>query len=212
MLKVSVFREPELSGEYVVAGDGTVNFPLLGRVPVEGKTVAEIEKHIEAFLAKDYLVNPSLSVRVAEYRSQQVQLLGAVMKPGSYALRGPTTVLEIISQGGGIDPREGGAKVVVLRPRKGKEGEDQFFTVNLNVLLRGADLSANIPLQGDDTVYVPRADSIFVFGQVKNPGPYKIQDRKVTLAEAVSLAGGLTRLAAPNRTRVVRLEGGTERV
>ena len=211
VLKVGIYREPDLSGDYVIAGDGTINFPLLGHVRVEGKTVSEIEKQLETQLAKDYLVNPSVSVRVGEYRSQQIQLLGAVKKPGTYTLRGPTTLLEIISQAGGIDPREGGSKVIVLRPRKGKEGEDLYFTVNLDLLLKGADLSANIPLHRNDTVYVPKADSIFIFGQVKSPGPYKIQ-KKITLAEAISMAGGLTRLAAANRTRVVRIEGGTERV
>ncbi|MFQ5912861.1 MAG: polysaccharide biosynthesis/export family protein, partial [Nitrospinota bacterium] len=212
VLKVTVYRETELSGEFVVAGDGSINYPLLGRVRVEGLTVAQIEKRVETLLAKDYLVNPSLSVKVAEFRSQQIQLLGAVMKPGTYALRGPTTLIEIISQGGGIDPGEGGSKVVVLRPRREKGGEDQFFTVDLNVLLKEADLSENLLLGGNDTVFVPRAGSIFIFGQVKKPGPYKIQERQVTLTEAISMAGGLTRIAAANRTRVVRIEGRKERV
>lgn len=212
VLRITVYREAELSGEFAVAGNGAINYPLLGRVPVEGQTISQIESILETLLAKDYLLNPSLSVKVAEYRSQQVQLLGAVRKPGTYALRGPTTVLEIISEGGGVDPGEGGSKVVVLRRRSGREEDDQFFTVDLNVLLKGADLSENLVLHGNDTVFVPRADTIFVFGQVKSPGPYKIMDRQVTLAEAISMAGGLTRIASANRTRVIRFEGGAERV
>lgn len=212
VLKITVYRESELSGEFAVSGDGAINYPLLGRVPVAGQTISQIESRLEALLAQDYLVNPSLSVKVAEYRSQQIQLLGAVRKPGTYALRGPTTVLEIISEGGGVDSGEGGSKVVVLRPRSGRDADDQFFTVDLNVLLKGADLSENLVLHGNDTVFVPRADTVFVFGQVKSPGPYKIADRQVTLAEAISMAGGLTRIASANRTRVIRFEGGAERV
>ncbi len=88
----------------------------------------------------------------------------------------------------------------------------QHITIDLKRLLTEGDLSLNIVLQDKDTVFIPQADQIFVFGEVKSPGPYRLREKSVSVVEAISMAGGLTRLAAPNRTRIVRVEDGVEHV
>ena len=72
-------------------------------------------------------------------------------------------------------------------------------------------MTQNIVLKNQDTIFVPQADQIFVFGEVSRPGPYKLQTQNISVVEAITMAGGPTRLAAPNRTRIVRVENGKER-
>ncbi len=221
ILGISVYEEPDLTKTLRVSTNGTISFPLLGDLHVAGLTAVKVEKKLEGLLREGYLVNPQVSVMVKEYHSKEVFILGAVNKPGAYPLKRESTLLEVISRAGGILKKTeyelAGNSLILLRPGPSgeAEGNDQkgvkYFRVDLKRLTEGGDVSLNMVVQANDTIFIPRADTVFVFGQVKNPGAYKMVEKGMTVLEAVTMAGGLTRLAAASRTRVIRAEGGDEK-
>ncbi len=212
MLKIIVFEEAELSSEGIrVSNDGFITFPLIGRVRVEGMTAYQAERELTRLLKTKYLVNPQVSVYLKEYASKVVNVLGAVKNSGTIPLKGPSTLLEVLGLAGGVNTDEAGQTLTILRRVPGKLGVKNI-TINLDRLLKEGDLSQNIALQNKDTIFIPQADQIFVFGEVTKPGPYKLRANEVSVVEAITMAGGPTRLAAPNRTRIVRVENGKERV
>jgi polysaccharide export outer membrane protein len=210
VLKITVYEEPELSSDETrVSNDGFITFPLIGRIRVEGMTTGQIERDITRRLKKDYLVNPQVSVHLKEFASKVVNVLGAVRDRGAIPLQSASTLLEVLGRAGGVNIEEAGQTLTILRPLPGKRGVKNI-TVDLDRLLKKGDMTQNIVLQNQDTVFVPQADQIFVFGEVSRPGPYKLQAQNISVVEAITMAGGPTRLAAPNRTRVVRVENGKE--
>ena len=212
VLKIVVFEEAELSSEGIrVSNDGFITFPLIGRVRVEGLTAYQVERRLSRLLKKDYLVNPQVSVHLKEYASKVVNVLGAVKNSGTIPLKGPSNLLEVLGLAGGVNTDEAGQTLTILRRVPGKLGVKNI-TINLDRLLKEGDLSQNIALQNKDTIFIPQADQIFVFGEVSKPGPYKLRANEVSVVEAITMAGGPTRLAATNRTRIVRVQGGKERV
>jgi polysaccharide export outer membrane protein len=207
VLRVAVYGHEDLTRLAVVAPDGQMPFPLIGQVAAVGLTPTELEGRLRDLLARDYLVDPQVTVAVQEYRSQRVFVLGEAEKPGTYALTGRSTLLDILSQAGGPG-RSAGRQVVVVRfPRSegpvtpGAAGSTTF-RVNLKRLLDG-DASENIPLENGDTVYVPKQVSFFVLGEVKKPGAYAFE-KDTSALEAITIAGGFSERAAPSVAKILR--------
>jgi len=203
VLKITVFGEPDLERSVRVAADGSISYPLVGRVEVVGLTPSELEDKLGKLLGDSYLVNPQVSVAVLEYNSQKVYVLGAVKEPGYYDLKGPTTILEIISRAGGIT-NEGGKNIIITI--KNSDGQAEVKVVDRDKLLSKGEVSLDVPVKGGDVVYIPRAEEVYVLGEVKKPGAVPYQEN-LTLLQAVSVAGGLTDQAAPRRTRIIRAQG-----
>jgi polysaccharide biosynthesis/export protein len=207
VLKITVWGHDDLSRPVVVSADGTFQFPLIGDVRVAGLTPGAIEILLRDLLEKDYLVNPQVSVSVQEYRSQRVFVLGEVEKPGTYAMTGQTTLLDVLSQAGGPGKNAGRQVVVVRFPTSegpvtpGAAGSVTLRS-NLKRLLDGEG-KENIALQNGDTVFVPKLTSFFVLGEVLRQGAYAIEKETSTL-EAVTLAGGFTDRAAPGGAKILR--------
>jgi len=208
LLDITVFEESDLTKRVKVTEDGYITFPLLGQIKVDGLTTSQIEKKLEKLLSEGYLVNPQVSVMVKYFGSRKVSVLGCVEKPGTYSLTSRTTILEAISKAGGLDMEEKFTNVVLIRPNpKGADSEMTTTTINLNKLLKGKDTSLNIEVKNKDTIIIPRFDTVFVFGQVRHPGAV-VMEKDITIVEAIALAGGFTRLASENRTRVIRVVDG----
>lgn len=208
VLDISVYEEKDLTKRVRVSEEGYITFPLLGQVKVSGLTTAQIEKKLTKLLEKDYLVNPQVQVMVKSFESRKVSVLGAVKQPGSYSLIGRTTIVEAISKAGGLDMEEKWKNAVLLRPnQKGDQKEITSITLDLEKLLKGGDTSLNLEVRDKDTIFIPRADTVFVYGQVKYPQAIKLE-KDLTIVEAIALAGGFTRLASQNRTRVIRVVDG----
>jgi polysaccharide export outer membrane protein len=215
IIKITVYEEPDLTKAVRVTRNGMISFPLLGNIEVAGLTVTDLERKLTRLLAKDYLVNPQVSVFIEEYHSKKVFVLGAVNKPGSYELTGEATVLEMISRAEGIT-EEGGNSLVLLRAKVDpgiqlSQMDAEPIVIDLEKLLIQGDISQNITVQDGDVIHIPKADSIFVFGEVKNPGSFKLDEKTITVMQAVTMAGGLTRIAAPRNTKIIRVEGGKEK-
>lgn len=215
LLKIQVWDHPDLEREVHVSREGEFSYPLIGKVHAKGLTVLELERDITRRLRKGYIVNPQVTVTVKEYHSKKVFVLGEVVNRGTYSLTGQTTLLEILAKAGGPAP-EAGKEVIVARPRnhvrkdnptpleEAREGE--VIGLNLQKLMDG-DISQNIYLQHGDTIYVSNAQYYYVFGQVNNPGKYVLQ-KGTTVLKAITIAGGVTKVAAVNRTKVLREKEG----
>ena len=225
VLSIQVYEEKDLSRESVrVTADGYITFPLIGRLKVAEKTTSEIEKLIAKELAaKDYLLDAHVSVMVAKYEGRKFSVLGAVTSPGLYPLQAQERVLDGISKAGGIaiarstDAKQQEAQaqegMVIRTLHPGKDDEKKIaITFDLQGLLKGKDQQANILLMEKDVVYIPSADYFYIIGEVKTPGSYAFNKKDITIAEAVSMAGGFTRIAARNSTRIVRVEKGVEKI
>lgn len=216
VLEISLFNQPELSGRYTVETDGAFSFPLIGRVVAAGRTVEQLEETLQTRLLDGYFRNPRVTVAVAEYRSQRVFVVGEVRSPGAYPLAAETSLIEILALAGPT-PTASGAAVVVRaggRTPAGNGGEprraDNADTVRVNLRdLEGGDLSRNVLLRDGDTVFVPRAEVVYVFGEVREPGSYPIQEG-MTVLQALSLAGGSTEFAALNRLTIMRVVDGEQ--
>jgi len=220
VLSIAVYGEAAMTGKYTVGNDGELTFPLLGRVKAAGLTVRAIEADLRARLAEGLLKNPQVTVEVAEYRSQRVFVIGEVAKPGAIPLTGGTTLLEALAGAGALTDRAGG-DLLLLRPSAptrdsgpvlpGAPGVTEVRRVNIQELQVGA-VSDNSRLVSGDTIFVPRAETIDVIGQVNNPGQYTME-KGLSVLRAISMAGGVTRLGSINRVKIIRIVNGkkTER-
>jgi len=126
VLDISVFKVPELARTVEVAESGTINFPPVGEVSVVGKTVRDIEHDLAKKLEAGYLRSPQVTVSVKEFNSQRVTVEGAVMKPGVHALKGKTTLLQLIAMSGGIDRDVSDSTVVLFRNADGQRHATKF--------------------------------------------------------------------------------------
>ena len=216
VLTIQVFDQADLGGKYTVETDGTFSFPLIGRVTAGGMTLRALEGELKAKLADGYFRNPQVTVAVEQYRSQRVFVMGEVRAPGPVPLTGGMTLIEALSRAGSTMPTASGELAVVRAPQGAKgpllpnqQTGTEVFRASIRDLESGA-LSQNIDLRDGDTIFVPRAETAYVFGQVKNPGGYALQ-KDTTVLQALSLAGGVTENGAMNRVRIVRIVAGNKK-
>lgn len=215
VLMIQVF-DTEIAGKYTVEADGTFSFPLIGRITASGRTLREFEDDLKKRLADGYFRNPQVSVAVDQYKSQQIFVMGEVRVPGAVPLTGGMLLVEALARAGSTLPSASGEVVVVRAPQHpagpvlpNQDGAAEIFRASIRELEAGS-LQQNIELQDGDTLYVPRAETAYVFGQVKSPGAYPIQ-KDMTVLQALSLAGGATEHAALNRIKIVRMENGEKK-
>ena len=215
VLTIQVFDQADLGGKYAVETDGTFSFPLIGRVKAGGMTLRAFESELKARLADGYFKNPQVTVAVEQYRSQRVFVMGEVRAPGPVPLTGGMTLIEALSRAGSTLPTSSGELAVVRGQgakgpvMPGQESGTEVFRASIRQLESGS-LAENIDLRDGDTIFVPRAETAYVFGQVKNPGGYALQ-KDTTVLQALSLAGGVTENGAMNRVRIVRIIAGNKK-
>lgn len=216
VLNITVYEEKDLSREAVrVSADGYLSFPLIGRLMVDNLTTSEIEKLISLKLAEgQYLLDAHTSVMVTEYRSKRFLVLGAVKNPGSYPLQARERVLDAISRAEGVSSDQAGKKGMIIRTEDPNTTKEHKIVINLDLqgLLKGRDQVSNLFLRDKDVLFIPKAEYFYIIGEVKEPGSYALTDREITLVEAISMAGGFTPIAARNRTRIIRVEDGVEKI
>lgn len=151
-LLVSVWREEALQKEVRVLPDGSITFPLAGRVEVVGLSTPEVEARVAAKLKK-YLPDPVVTVAITAADGNQVYVLGKVIRPGAVTLVSPeTTVLQMLSQVGGLDRFADGNSIRVLR--HSPQG-NRILPVRYDDLVKGNQLDSNVVLMPGDTILVP---------------------------------------------------------
>lgn len=151
LIQVSVWGEDKLQKESLVLPDGSITYPLAGRVEVVGLTSVEAEKRIAEKL-KAYLPDPQVSVIIANIEGNRAHVLGKVLKPGPVLMTGPMTVLEALSIAGGLDKFANISNIKVIRNTP--QGQ-KSIPVHYDRLIQGQGLESNIVLNVGDTIVVP---------------------------------------------------------
>lgn len=150
-LNISVWGEETLQKEAIVLPDGSITFPLAGRVDVVNASAGEVEKRITEKL-KTYLPDPQVTVVVSSIKGNQIFILGKVVKPGPVLMTGPMTVMQALSLAGGFNKFADLDAIKVLRNGKGGQ---VAIPVNYNKLIKGQNLKSNLLLTAGDTILVP---------------------------------------------------------
>ncbi|HKY32636.1 MAG TPA: polysaccharide biosynthesis/export family protein, partial [Candidatus Polarisedimenticolia bacterium] len=160
VLQVDVFGHEELNKTLKVSPRGSINFPMIGPVKADGRTVDDIASEITERLAADYLHDPRVSVSVWEYLSQWVNVMGEVSQPGRYPLTGPTRLIDALSQAGGLTERAGGEILVMRRPEEvDPASAGEVFKVDVKALFGGDGDKLNVKLRTGDVIHVIPGDS-----------------------------------------------------
>ncbi|MGB9122172.1 MAG: polysaccharide biosynthesis/export family protein [Candidatus Angelobacter sp.] len=151
IIRVNVWKEPEVSQTAVVRTDGNISLPLINEVKVSGMTPIQIQNMVAEKL-KGFLNNPQVTVTVIEIRSKRAFITGEVARPGTYSLNAQTTILQLIAQAGGFTPFAKKDSIVVLRTEDGRQSRLKF---KYNEVVQGKKTDQNIALHPGDTVVVP---------------------------------------------------------
>lgn len=238
VIDVVVLGQPTLSGDFVLDKDGGISYPLIGRVEASGLSPVDLAKKLQALLGAGFIRRPEVSVRVKEYRSRPVLVLGEVVRPGIYSLKGDRSVLTTLSEAGGLTA-SAGHEFLVARPPEGSEAIaiDQFSSMPLvpglsdAVRLPDADSLPPGAIKGSDVfrasfrelmkgnaeqnVILEGGDIVFVprAAQVFVTGqaarPAAFKYVDgMTVQDALQLAGGISERGSLKRLKIVRFEGG----
>ena len=194
VIKVSVYDHPDLLLETQLADDGSINFPLIGKVNLDGLTFSAAEASIAQKLdAGGFVRKPQVNILVSEYRSQRISVIGEVNRPGRYPLDSKTTLVDMVANAGGISAM-GSDTIVLIRDNTRQE-------FNIPKLMANAEQS--IALKAGDQLYIPRMQQVYVYGEVLRPGAYRLEP-KMTVMQALSLAGGFTPKASHRSIQIQR--------
>lgn len=151
-LEIGVFGHADLSKIFEVREDGTIDFPLIGDVPVAGKPLPQIGQEVKRALGKDYVVDPQVSVNVREYGSQWVTVMGEIRTPGRHLLRRNMRLIDLLAEAGGLTAFANRRQIEILRAAN--NDLRQKLLVNLKEVEDGK--TADFSLLASDVVIVPR--------------------------------------------------------
>jgi polysaccharide export outer membrane protein len=191
LVAVSVYGSPELTRNVRVSGDGTIRLPMLPRpIEVAGLMPAAVEaKIVEALTVAQILVDPAVTVVIAEYHSRPISVAGAVRRPLTFQVTQKTTLLEALTRAEGLNA-DAGTEILVTRA-------NVVERIAVKDLMEGSDPALNLTLEGGEVVRVPEMGRIFVVGNVRKPGAFRLEDEGgMTVLKALALAEGLSPFSA----------------
>jgi len=202
LIAVSVYDAPELSRTIRVGADGMIRLPMLKQlIKAEGLFPADLETAIaQALRDEQILVDPFVTVTIAEYHSRPISVSGAVRMPLVFQAEGPISLLEAIARAQGLS-ESAGPEVLVSRTQPGPDGTPVTLTrrITVRTLVNEADPAVNIKLTGGEEIRVPEVSKIYVVGNIKKPGAYRVQDgSETTVLQMLALSEGLEPFAAKN--------------
>jgi len=206
-IKVQVFQNPDLTIETRVSESGIITYPLIGAVPLGGLSVAAAEKKIaDALQSGGFIQKPQVNIALLQIRGNQVSVLGQVARPGRFPLETINTRLSDMLANAGGATAAGDDVVVVTGVRDGKVFRKEIDIPSIFLNDKGQD---NLLLQGGDTIYVHRAPTVYVYGEVQRPGSFRIE-RDMTVMQALAQGGGPSARGSEKRLRLHRtLANGT---
>jgi len=217
VIEIRVWENVDLTRIVEISHEGSFSFPFIGKIRAEGLNVFGLENDIKERLADGYLVSPQVTIKIVDYVHKKIFLHGEIKKPGSYVIKGKTHLLALISDAGGFTD-EVGETITIVTPgsedRKNApslpnaSGGNRLFTLEIDKLISG-QADQDILVAPGDSIYVSRAEGVFVTGEVKKPGKVKWESH-MTVRHAISLAGGPTNKGSPGRTKILRMKDGVE--
>jgi polysaccharide export outer membrane protein len=201
-VNIQVYGQPDMTTTAYVADDGTLSVPLAGPVQIAGLSPSEASQRIEAALKNGhFLVDPHVTLAVLVSRSQRVSVLGQVGKAGIYPIESNMTIFDLLAQAGGA--LETGSDVIFLL-RTDPNGVVQRYPLNTKNL---DEVQKSIPghaLRGGDTIFIPRAEQFYIYGEVTSPNKYRVEP-DMTVIEAIARAGGVTPRGSERRVDIKRM-------
>jgi polysaccharide export outer membrane protein len=207
----------EISGRPVhLDASGELKVPLIGRIRAAGMTISELEEVLTKRLSV-YVQEPQIVVTLAEYRSQPVSVLGAVNNPGSHQLRGRKTVAEVLALAGGVKSDAGSwvkltrrgdqGDIPHARAAKDTDGRFTYATLNMSSITDAKDQADNIIVRPHDILTVPRAELVYVIGEVQKAGGFVLNEREsMSVLQALAMAGGLNQTASAAHAKILRTD------
>jgi polysaccharide export outer membrane protein len=200
-VRIAVFPYPELTTETRLSEEGKVNMPMIGQVTLLGLTPEQAARRIaDGLKSGNFIRNPQVDVTVMEARSRQVSVLGFVTRPGRYMLEGSSAkVSDVLAMAGGLVPEAADTAVVTRQSGAQKES----VNVDVAAIIRGGQGSKDVEVRSGDSVFVPKAPVVYVYGEVTRGGSYRLEPG-MTVMQAISVAGGMTPRGSEKRIKVRR--------
>jgi polysaccharide export outer membrane protein len=202
--------------------NGYISMPMIGRVEAAGLTVEQLEAELVKRL-KTYLENPEVAVSMVEVHTLPVSVIGEVGTPGVQQVRGSKSLVDILSMAGGVRPDAGPNALITRRLEYGRvplpgaaddaSGKFSVAAVSVKALMDGSNPEINIAVQPYDVISVPRAEFIFIMGEVAKAGPLPLsENQSMSILQAISSSGGVLKTAAPRNAKILRpIMGGPKR-
>ncbi len=199
VVSISVFGDEQLSQTMEIGPDGSIAVPLAGQVRAGGRTTAQLSAGIASALSS-YIKNPSVTVNVVKFRTTSVVVLGEVVRPGMYELRGDVDLLAAVAAAGGA---KGDVRRAILVWNGMRDGTARSAQVCLGDLVDAPASAFNIALAPGDVLFVSALpeEYISILGEVARPGVYPVRP-DATVLDVIAAAGGLTPKADMGRVRV----------
>lgn len=198
---ILVYGQPDMSATVYVSDDGSIPVPLAGPVQIAGLSPASAASRIEQALKHgNFLVDPHVTLTVTQSRSQRVSVLGQVGTPGRYAIESNTSIIDLLAQAGGVT--ETGSETVYLL-RADPQGREVRYPINIKELTDGMKSLPTQGLKGGDSIFVPRAEQFYIYGEVNQPGKFRIESG-MTVIQAIARAGGISVRGSQRRVEIKR--------
>jgi polysaccharide export outer membrane protein len=206
---------PEINEKpFRIDADGNINLPLLGRVHAGGMTVQELEADLVQRL-REYIREPQVIITVVQFRSSPVFLVGAFRAPGIYPLQGSRTLVEMLTATGGLQPNASRHIKITRRAEYGsiplpnvtEDAERKVSTVEISLgsLRENVNPAEDILLQPYDVISVEHAEQVYVTGEVGKTGGFELGEREsISIAQVLTMAGGMSREALKGKVRILR--------
>ena len=209
-IEIKVFQDPTLNTKITVSDDGRITMPLLGKVEVSGLTPTDLEARIKSLLEAKYINKADVTVTVIEAGSKPISVIGAVTRPGRIGITGNISLIQAITQAGGLANGYGRSLYVL---RTAANGLTEQIAIDIDDLMVNGNPDLNLPLRPNDVINVP-IDSqinIYVLGEVMHPGSVQFRRSQTpTLLQALAAAGGPTDRAS-KQVILKRVVNGAEK-
>ncbi len=220
VIQIHAVEAEEMSDKPIrVLADGYLNLPTVGRIKAADRTPEELQAEIVIRL-KRLIVNPDVSVSVVETHSHPISVLGAVKNPGVFELQGRKTLLEVLSLAGG--PRDDAGYIAritrqiefgtlpLTKATLDSSGEFSVAEVPLQKVMDARDPGGNIVMMPNDVVSVPKAQMVYVIGDVLKPGAIAMGDQNgVTVLQAIAIVSGMNKTAKSTEGKILRVTPGS---
>jgi polysaccharide export outer membrane protein len=211
VLEIKVVQDEKLNTHATVSDDGQITMPLIGKVDVSGLTQREVEARIKSVLEARYMTHADVSAQVVTFGNKPISVVGAVTHPGSIGTTGNMTLIQALTEAGGLSTGYG-RTIYVLRT--GQNGLTEQLAIDVEELMVTGNPDVNIPLAPNDVINVPMEVpmTVYVFGEVTHPGPVQLKrSQSPTLLQAIAAAGGPTDRAGKQAT-IKRMVNGVSKL
>ncbi len=192
VIEIHVFQDANLNTRATVGDDGMISMPPLGKVPVAGLTLPQIEQRIKSMLEARFLNKADVTVDLIEAGSTPISVIGAVSRPGRIGVTGNITLLQAITQAGGLAAGYGKSLYIL---RTASNGLTEQIAIDVDDLMVNGNPDVNLPLHANDVINVPVESlvTVYVLGEVMKPGQVQFRaSQRPTLLPALAVAGGPT--------------------